>query len=85
MTKLTEAQLAFLDYAKDSTGTATHWFVHLLPIDERGVRRARRILNGLRIMGFLEGIRASRSGRIFWWCITAAGRAALSQDKGEGT
>ncbi|OYW33894.1 MAG: hypothetical protein B7Y12_02055 [Rhizobiales bacterium 24-66-13] len=39
--------------------------------------KARNALRKLERRGFTEGVAASRSGRVFWWRLTQAGRAAL--------
>lgn len=57
--------------------TATHWFAGACGYG-KDTAKARRLLLRLQKRGLVKGVKASRTGRVFWWCITEAGRDALS-------
>lgn len=73
---LTDPERIALDRVGDSDGSiATHWIAKRLGTD---CAKARRILKRLEKRGLVEGVAAPRSGLVFWWKITAAGRQALA-------
>lgn len=73
---LTDAERIALDRVADSEGSiATHWIAKRLGTD---CAKARRILKRLEKRGLVEGVAAPRSGLVFWWKTTTAGRQALA-------
>lgn len=75
--KLTNAQRACLEYARDGYATSTHWFArqHIAGTDRTSV--ARRVLRKLVDAGLMNGERFSRSGKVVAYRITPAGRTLL--------
>lgn len=72
---------AALAYLADGYCTATHHVARACGFDkingDRATARARNILKTLEGRGLVEGVRASRSGNVYWWRITDAGREAV--------
>lgn len=74
--ELTEPERIALSRVGDGEGSiATHWIAKRLGTD---CAKARRILKRLEKSGLVEGVAAQRSGAVFWWQMTAAGRQALA-------
>lgn len=71
--------LAVLNRMAEGTGgpIATHWLDTAAgcPGD---TAKTRRFLVKLKRAGLVEGQAASRSGRVFWWKITDAGRQFIT-------
>lgn len=78
---LTADEVACLKYAggEGARGAAigTNWFRLPLRLRVKETHRARRVLKALERKGLMRGVAACNSGRVYWWLITDAGRAAI--------
>lgn len=78
-----DTQLAILARMAQGTGSpiATHWLDEAAgrPGDTAGTRSR---LQTLARRGMVEGVDNTRCGRVYWWQITEAGRAALQKARG---
>lgn len=77
--KLTDQEKAVLTYLSDGTAATHHISRVLGSISDR---RTRAFLVALRKRGLVDGL--SAGGRVYWYAINEAGRAALSQEEQNG-
>lgn len=76
-----EPTVAVLKRLGDSGGTATHW-LDTAAGSPGDTGKTRRFLKRLERVGFVEGIAASRSGRVFCWKRTEKGATFLKNAEG---
>ncbi|AUW59412.1 hypothetical protein C1T17_16285 [Sphingobium sp. SCG-1] len=67
-----------LTYLFTGNRTATHWVARACGFtSDRATAQARTMLRRLQRWGLVGGVSASRSGNVYWWTITDAGREAV--------
>ena len=81
--KLTESEIAVLRYSSEpyTSSRATHWFRRHMAKPDATARDAYLHLRKMAASGLMEGVNYG-GGKVRWWKITDAGRAALSQPTG---
>jgi DNA-binding MarR family transcriptional regulator len=70
--------LAILRRMGDARLIATHWMNGAAGSGD-DTSKTRRLLKRMEREGLVEGVEASRSGRVFWWKATDKGLAAISK------
>lgn len=75
--QISELEMIALARVGSSAGSiATHWVAGACGFRE-DTSKGRRLLLKLAKVGLVEGV-TTRSGRVFWWKVTDAGRAILA-------